>query len=52
MQLNHFNVSIVKSILRIIGYGYLLVNMTTAVILLIVSELLGIVEEVVEESNG
>lgn len=49
MNLNHFNVSIVKSILRIVGYGCLLIYIPTAVVLLILSELLGILEEIVEE---
>ncbi len=48
-KLNHFNVSMVKSIMRISGYGLLLLNITTAVIVLILSEVLGIVEEIVEE---
>ena len=48
-RLNHFNVSMVKSILRILGYGLLLLNITAAVIVLILSEVLGIVEEIVEE---
>ena len=48
-KLNHFNVSMVKSVLRILGYGLLLLDITTAVIMLILSEVLGIIEEIVEE---
>ena len=48
-KLNHFNVSMVKSVLRIVGYGLLLLDITTAVIMLILSEVLGIIEEIVEE---
>ncbi len=48
-KLNHFNVSMVKSVMRIVGYGLLLLDITTAVIMLILSEVLGIIEEIVEE---
>ena len=48
-KLNHFNVSIVKSIMRISGYSLILLDITTAVIMLILSEVLGIIEEIVEE---
>ena len=48
-KLNHFNVSMVKSVLRIVGYGLLLLDITTAVFILILSEVLGIIEEIVEE---
>ena len=48
-KLNHFNVSMVKSIMRILGYGLILLNITAAVIMLILSEVLGIIEEIVEE---
>ena len=50
-QLNHFNVSIIKSIIRLVGYGLLLTNTFIAVIILIISELLGVLEELVEENR-
>ena len=50
-QLNHFNVSIIKSIIRLVGYGLLLTNTFIAVIILIISELLGVLEELVEENK-
>ena len=50
-QLNHFNVSIIKSIIRLVGYGLLLSNTFIAVIILIISELLGVLEELVEENK-
>ena len=50
-QLNHFNVSIIKSIIRLVGYGLLLTNTFIAVIILIISELLGVLEEIVEEDK-
>ncbi len=49
--LNHFNVSIIKSIIRLVGYGLLLTNTFIAVIILIISELLGALEELVEENR-
>ncbi len=49
--LNHFNVSIIKSIIRLVGYGLLLTNTFIAVIILIISELLGVLEELVEENK-
>jgi hypothetical protein len=49
--LNHFNVSIIKSIIRLVGYGLLLTNTFIAVIILIISELLGVLEELVEENR-
>ena len=50
-ELNHFNVSIIKSIIRLVGYGLLLSNTFIAVITLIISELLGVLEELVEENK-
>jgi len=50
-ELNHFNVSIIKSIIRLVGYGLLLSNTFIAVIILIISELLGVLEELVEENK-
>jgi hypothetical protein len=43
----HQIVSFIKSAIRILGYGALLVNLETAVILLILSEVIGIYEELV-----
>jgi hypothetical protein len=43
----HQQVSFIKSALRITGYLALLVNPITAVIFLVSSEILGIVEELV-----
>jgi len=42
----HRRISYWKSVLRLAGYGSLIWNLTYGVILLIVSELLGIAEEV------
>ena len=49
MDINHFNISIIKSFIRIFGYCWLLSNMYIAVFILLLSEVLGIVEELVEE---
>lgn len=43
----HQAVSFFKSALRLIGYAALLVNLPTAVVILIASEALGIYEETV-----
>ena len=43
----HQIISFVKSGIRILGYGALLFNLETAVILLILSEIVGIIEELV-----
>ena len=43
----HQQISFIKSALRITGYLALLVNPITAVIFLVCSEILGIVEELV-----
>jgi len=43
----HQIVSFIKSAFRIIGYGLLLLDITTAVFVLIGSEVVGIVEELV-----
>jgi hypothetical protein len=43
----HQLVSFVKSGVRILGYGFLLINLPIAVILLIFSEAIGIYEELV-----
>ena len=43
----HQLISFVKSGIRILGYGFLLFNLPAAVTLLILSEVLGIAEELV-----
>jgi len=43
----HQVVSFIKSALRIFGYGLILLDLTTAVIVLIGSEVVGIIEELV-----
>ena len=43
----HFYVSIVKSIVRILGYACIPFSLYTAMIILITSELIGIYEEMV-----
>ena len=43
----HQVVSFIKSAVRIFGFGALLVNLEIAVILLILSEIIGIIEELV-----
>ena len=43
----HQIVSFIKSIVRIFGYGALLMSLEVGVILLILSEILGITEELV-----
>ena len=43
----HQIVSFIKSGIRILGYGFLLVNLPIAVLLLIFSEVIGIYEELV-----
>ncbi len=43
----HQIVSFIKSGIRILGYGFLLINLPIAVILLILSEAVGIIEELV-----
>ena len=44
---NHQVISFVKSGVRILGYGFLLFNLPAAVVLLILSEIIGIIEELV-----
>ena len=44
---NHQVISFVKSGVRILGYGFLLFNLPAAVVLLVLSEIVGIVEELV-----
>lgn len=43
----HQIISFIKSGIRILGYGFLLFNLPIAVILLILSEGIGIIEELV-----
>ena len=43
----HQVISFIKSGIRISGYGFLVINLPTAVILLILSEIVGIIEELV-----
>jgi len=43
----HRVLSFIKSGIRILGYGFIPFNMLTAVILLIISEVVGIIEELV-----
>lgn len=45
----HTVISFLKSAVRIFGYAWLLVNIPTGVIILVISELIGIIEEVVVE---
>ena len=44
---NHQVISFVKSGVRILGYGFLLFNLPAAVVLLVLSEIVGIIEELV-----
>ena len=51
-ELNHYNVSMIKSGFRIAAGILLMISfMATAGFLLVLAELLGIFEEVVEEKN-
>ena len=43
----HQIISFIKSGIRIFGYGFLVINLPIAVILLILSEAVGIIEELV-----
>jgi len=43
----HRRISFIKSGIRIIGYGFIPFNLVTATILLIISEAVGIIEELV-----
>ena len=43
----HQLISFIKSGIRILGYGFLLFNLPTAVALLILSEAVGVAEELV-----
>jgi len=44
---SHQQISFIKSALRIIGYGLLIVSIPVAIFVLIISEVIGIVEELV-----
>lgn len=43
----HQIISFIKSGIRILGYGFIPFNLVTATIILILSEIIGIVEEMV-----
>jgi hypothetical protein len=43
----HQIISFIKSGIRILGYGFLVINLATAITLLILSEIVGIIEELV-----
>ena len=43
----HRRISFIKSGIRILGYGFLAFNLITAIALLIMSEVVGIIEELV-----
>ena len=43
----HHIISFIKSSIRILGYGFIPFNLVTATIILILSEIIGIVEELV-----
>jgi len=43
----HRRISFIKSGIRIIGYGFIPFNLVTATVLLVVSEAVGIIEELV-----
>jgi len=43
----HRKISFIKSGIRIIGYGFIPFNLVTATVLLIISEAVGIIEELV-----
>ena len=47
----HQIVSFFKSAVRLLGYGFIPFDLTTATIILILSEIVGIVEELVWEKN-
>jgi len=43
----HRRISFIKSGIRILGYGFLAFNLITAIALLVMSEVVGIIEELV-----
>jgi hypothetical protein len=43
----HRRISFIKSGIRILGYGFLAFNLITAIVLLVMSEVVGIIEELV-----
>ena len=45
----HFWISIIKSTIRIIGFGLLIVNIKIAALVLIFAEIFGIIEELVDK---
>lgn len=44
---NHLYISLIKSFIRMAGYGLLLINLPLAVGILLLSEFVGIIEELV-----
>ena len=42
----HTIISFVKSFVRIVGFGVLLINIPTGVIILIIAEVIGVFEEI------
>lgn len=46
--MTHQDISFIKSAIRILGYGLIVVHIPTAVITLIISEVIGVVEEIGE----
>jgi len=44
--MNHQVISFVKSGVRIVGLGYLLISIPVGVMLLVIAEIIGVVEEV------
>ena len=45
----HFWISIIKSIIRIVGFIFLMINLPVGAIILIVAEAFGIAEELVDK---
>ncbi len=45
--IKHKNLSLIKSVIRILGYCLIAININLAVIVLIISEVIGIIEEMV-----
>ena len=43
----HRKISFIKSGIRIVGYGFIPFNLVTATVLLVISEAVGIIEELV-----
>lgn len=45
----HFWISLIKSIIRITGFGLAMIQLTDGLVLLIIAEILGILEELVDK---